>query len=277
MVMAQRTAHPAKQNARTPRHGKNSTKVRSTIFIVACIAVWELVFHVFPISPLILVPPTAIARSFYKLLLHGNLVYHFSISMIEFLEGFILAAVVGIGLGVLIGMNKTLRDYLDVSISALYAMPIIAISPLLIMWFGIGAASKVAVVFSVSVFSILISTSAGVQAVDANFIETAKCFGLSRKQVFFKVLIPSSLPFIISGLRLGLGRGLIGVVVGELFAARAGLGYLIYTASQVFDTATLLVGVVIFSIVGVVGTEFLKWLEDYIAPWRKLARAGIGE
>ena len=249
------------------------TRVRSTVFIIMLLIAWEVVCRIFHVSPLVIVPPSQVAGAFLRLLSQGELLYHVYISMAEFIQGFLLAAVVGISVGIALGVNKPLRDYLDVTISALYAMPIIAISPLLIMWFGIGTGSKVAVVFSVAVFNILINTTSGVLSVDKNFIETAKCYGLSRTQIFLKVLIPAALPFIITGLRLGVGRGLIGVVVGELFGARAGLGFLIYSASQVFDTATLLVGVLIFAVIGVASTEFIKWIEDRVAPWRRLARA----
>jgi NitT/TauT family transport system permease protein len=136
------------------------------------------------------------------------------------------------------------------------------------MFFGVGLESKVALVFSVSVFPIIVNTFAGVYSADAGLVEVARSFNATRLQVLFKVLIPFSLSYIVTGLRLGVGRGLTGVVVGEFFFANAGLGFLVALAGQTFNTSLLFAGVLVFAAAGVAITGGLKWLEGKLAPWR---------
>jgi NitT/TauT family transport system permease protein len=127
----------------------------------------------------------------------------------------------------------------------------------------------VAVVFLSGVFPVLVNTTTGIQATDPKLIEVARSFGFKRLQIFWKVLLPSAVPFIIAGLRLGVSRSIVGVVVAELFGSRAGLGYLILTSEQVFDTASLFLGVLLLASSGVAAVELLKFIERKVAPWRQ--------
>jgi NitT/TauT family transport system permease protein len=136
---------------------------------------------------------------------------------------------------------------------------------------GIGPSSKVAVAFLLAVLPIIINTSAGIRTTDQNLVDVARSFAARRGQVFRKILIPYALPFIIAGLRLGVGRAIIGVVVGEFFGTRAGLGYLILTSSQLFDTSALFVAVVILAGAGILSVIGLQKLERWLAPWREYA------
>ncbi|MBI4322520.1 MAG: ABC transporter permease [Chloroflexi bacterium] len=247
---------------------EHRSKFRAVISIIAVSLLWEVVARYIVNSALILVPLTSIWSAFVKLLMTGELQKHVWVSFQEFGLGFTLAAVAGIVLGILMATSDVVRDYLDPWVSALYATPTIALAPLFILWFGIDIASKIAVIFLAAVFPILINTYAGIQATDNTLIEAARSFGASRMQIFTKILVPSALPFIIAGLRLGVGRGLVGVVVGELFGARAGLGFLITVSGQVFDTAGLFVGVLFLAIAGVIAVEGLKRVEHHMAPWR---------
>ncbi len=135
--------------------------------------------------------------------------------------------------------------------------------------------SKVALVFLSAVFPILVNTLTGVRVTDPELVEAARAFGARRRDVFVKVLIPAAVPFIVAGLRLGVGRGIIGVVVGELLGATAGIGYMLYTAGQTFDTAAVFVGVVIIGLFGITSDVALKWLETRLAPWRLSAERGL--
>ncbi len=188
---------------------------------------------------------------------------------VERLWGFLLAAAIGIVLGILIATSDTVHDFVDPWISALYSTPTVALAPLFIVIFGIDTPSKIAVVFLLAVFPIVINTATGIRATDNVYLEAARSFCASRNQIFTKVLIPSALPFIVAGLRLGIGRGLVGVVVGELFGARGGLGFLILTSSQVFDTAGLWVGVFVLAGTGILSVLLLQKLERRMAPWRE--------
>jgi len=249
-------------------YDQNRPRIRAVLSILAGFALWEIVAEKIITNRLIVVPFSAVMKALWKLAITGELWHHFYVSAAEFVLGFFLAAAVGIFLGFLMGTNTWFRESLEPLVSALYATPLVALIPFYILLFGIYMASRVALVFTVSVFPILISTSAGLLSVDRNLLEVASSFSATRKQVFFKIQIPAALPFIVSGLRLGVGRALTGVVVGELFFATAGFGYMISIAGQTFDTPMLFVGVLIFALAGVLAIGLLQKLEKRMAPWR---------
>jgi NitT/TauT family transport system permease protein len=198
----------------------------------------------------------------------GELQTHIWISFLEFAGGFGLAAVAGILSGVGLAASRTARGLFDPWISMLYATPILALGPLFVLWLGIGLASKIAIIFLTAVFPITINTLVGLTTTDRLHVEVARSLGASAGQIYTKVRIPSATPFIIAGLRLSVARALVGVVVAELFGSRAGLGFMIMTASQSFDTAALFVGVGILAVAGVGSVYALKSLEKALAPWR---------
>jgi NitT/TauT family transport system permease protein len=243
-------------------------RVRTLLSILAGLTLWEIAGRL-TANPLFFVPPSEVAVAFWKLLQSGQLARDSWVSAQEFFIGFGLAVLAGIPLGILIATSRLASAYVEPWMNGLYATPTIALAPLFLLWFGIDIWSKVAVVFLSALFPIVINTATGIESTDRNVLEAARSFNASRNQVFRKVLIPSAIPFIVAGMRLGVGRGIVGVVVGELFAARAGLGFLIITASQVFDTAGLFVGVVVLAVAGIVSMELLKMLERRIAPWRE--------
>ena len=241
---------------------------RALVGFLALVFVWELVARYLFTNALVIVPLSKIWDAFLKLARSGELWKHTSVSLQEFALGYAAAAIVGILLGLLLATNQRMRDYVEPWVSFLYAVPLVAVAPLFIVAFGIGIMSKVIVIFLVAVFIILVNTEVGVLSTDPHLIEAARSFGATRTQIFRKVLLPAALPFIIAGLRLGMARGLVGVVVAELFGAKAGLGFLILASSQVFDTASLFVGVLVLAIGGYLGVELLKWIETRLAPWR---------
>jgi NitT/TauT family transport system permease protein len=136
------------------------------------------------------------------------------------------------------------------------------------LWFGIGLTAHAAVVFIVVFFPVLINTFAGLTTTDPVLIEVIRSFNASKWQIFAKVRFPAAVPFIVTGLRLGVARGLVGVVVAEMFGSSAGVGFRILVSGQAFDTASLFVGILILALAGVVGVELLKLLERRLAPWR---------
>ncbi|NLS07701.1 ABC transporter permease subunit [Rhizobium sp. P32RR-XVIII] len=154
-------------------------------------------------------------------------------------------------------------------ISGLYATPTIALAPLFILWMGVGIWSKVVMVATLVIFPVIINTEAGLRTTSVNLIEMVRCFGANPAQVFMKVSLPSALPFIFAGLKLGIGRGLIGVVVAELFGSRAGIGQLISQAADAFNMPQLFAGVVLLAIAGVGMTSAFSWLEGRLLHWRK--------
>src|SRR5206468_9135363 len=160
------------------------------------------------------------------------------------------------------------RYALDPFITFLYATPRIVLLPLFIIWFGIGVESKIAVVFLGAIFAILINTTAGVRNLDANLVKVARSFGASDFQLFRTIALPGSVPFILTGLRLGLGHALTGVVVGELVAAQAGVGLMMATAGATFQTSKVFVGLVIVASTGVIMTYALSKIEQRFQSWK---------
>ncbi len=231
-------------------------------------ALWEAAAQFVVRDKLFLVAPTAILVRTGELWQQGELQKHLVTSGVEFAAGFGAAAVIGILIGLLLATNRPARTALTPWVNAVYSTPLIALAPLFILWFGLGLFSKIVVVFLVAVFPVLVNTQAGVESTDEGLIETARAFSASRRQIFTKVLLPSAVPFIVAGLRLGVGRGLVGVVVAELFGARAGLGYLITVSSQIFDMGALFAATLILAAAGMVSTELIRVVERRIAPWR---------
>jgi NitT/TauT family transport system permease protein len=153
--------------------------------------------------------------------------------------------------------------------TALYTTPRIAFAPVLLLWFGIDMASKIAIVFLGCVFPILINSFYGMRVVSREFVEVGRSFRLSRSRLFLKILLPASVPFILSGLRLAVGRGLTGVAIAEWFGATEGLGYMIFFAGQTLNIPILFVCVAVFALLGILGFQILKIIEELATPWRK--------
>jgi NitT/TauT family transport system permease protein len=163
--------------------------------------------------------------------------------------------------------SVTMKQAFQPWVSGLYATPTIALAPLFILWFGIGIWSKVIVVISLVLFPVTINTEAGLRTTSERLIEMLRSFGATRRQIFYKISLPSALPFILTGLKLGIGRGLIGVVVAELFGSRAGLGRLISQSADAFNMPELFAGVVILAVAGIVMTAGFSWFEVRLVPW----------
>jgi ABC-type nitrate/sulfonate/bicarbonate transport system permease component len=267
-----RRAREAREPGRLRRlHQDHRAAIRGITAIVVVLGAWELIAQTLMADSVSLAAPSAIAAEYVRLAESGDLWRHISMSGREFLFGFLLAAVVGVTVGLSMGASRAVRDYADPLVSALYATPVIALGPLFILWMGIGIESKIAVVFILAVLPIVINTETGIRTVDRHLLETAHAFSATRMQMFRKVMLPAALPLILTGLRLGVGRGLLGVVAGELFAAQAGLGYLVLASSQVFNPAGVFVGITCLAFAGIVSMIFLRRVEKRLAPWREEA------
>jgi NitT/TauT family transport system permease protein len=182
--------------------------------------------------------------------------------------GFGLAIVSGLAVGTAMGMFRAVRRILDPYVSAFYAMPTVALIPLVIIWLGLGFEAKVFLTWLVAVFPVIINAEIGVASVPPAFIETARAFGCSRWQVFRRVILHATVPFFIAGVRLGLGRALVGVVVAEMFTALTGLGYMIVLYGNTFRTAELFVPILVLAVISIAITNLIQRLERRIAPWR---------
>ena len=242
----------------------------TTLVVVLC--AWEILARTVLTNRLFFAPPSDVALAAMRLWESGELQRHIWVSFSELIYGVLLAIVIGTAIGIVVGISQRVRDYTEIYITALYATPLVAVAPLLILWLGIGIASKVAVVFLTAVFPILINTISGVRATEALLIEVAQSFCATRRQIVAKVVLPSALPYILTGIRLGIGRGIVGVVVGELFGSQAGLGFLISTSGQTFDVPSLFVGIVTLAVAGVGLTFAAELVERHVLRWRRSVR-----
>jgi NitT/TauT family transport system permease protein len=240
-----------------------------TLSVVGGLLLWELVSRVLVANALFLAAPTQILAAIVALANSGELWRHIGISGIEFLLGYAIASVIGIALGFAMASSAVAKRMLQPWISGLYATPTIALAPLFILWLGIGIWSKVLVVIFLVLFPVTINTEAGLRTTSDRLIEMLRSFGASKRQIFFKVSLPSAVPFILAGLKLGIGRGLIGVVVAELFGSRAGLGRLISASADAFNMPELFAGVVVLAFAGIIMTAGFTWLEGKLVPWTK--------
>jgi NitT/TauT family transport system permease protein len=237
-------------------------------FMAALFALWELVTALGLEPPILLPSPADVAAAFRDLFAAPDVWADFAASGQELLYGFALAAVVGIVLGLAIGWYARLGYLLDPFVTFLYAIPRVALGPLLIVWLGIGLSSKVALVFLTTVFPVLVNTASGVRSLEAHLVRVSRCFGASDLQIFRTVALPGSVPFILGGLRLAVGQSLIGVFVAELLGAQHGIGALIENAGQQFQTGTVFAGLVIFAGAGMLLSSLLRWLENHFDAWR---------
>ncbi len=229
---------------------------------------WELAERTGLVDPLFFSSPSLIAARLYGMVADGSIWPHVRASAAVVGAGFASAAVVGVPIGLAMGQSAILRGTLEPYIAAIYASPTVAFLPLMIIWLGIGLPSKVALVFLGCVIIIVVNTEAGVAQVDRRLIETAKSFMASERQILGMIVLPSALPFILAGMRLAMGRALLMVVVAEIYASNAGLGYLIFQAGGYYDTAQVFVGVAILATAGVILNAALRALERTLAPWR---------
>ena len=234
-------------------------------FVVAILIVWEIIAPF--ISPIFFTSPSKIAIAFYETTVSGELPYFLVQSLEVMVYGLVTAIVVGIPLGVAMARIRQLDWALDLPINALYAMPLVAVVPLLVLWFGIYLKAKIIVVFLFAVFPILINTYQGVRECDKGMIEVAQSFRSSEWRMWQDVLLPFAVPYIIAGLRLAIGRGLIGMIIAEFYTTISGLGFMITKYANVFEMDKTFVPVIVLMVLGVSLTTLLKWFGRRIAPW----------
>lgn len=252
-------------------------RILGTTAVVIFLTLWEFmggawsVYNPIPalrINPMFMSAPSLVAKAGYNLFSSGEIWNDLRVSGIEFAWGFALSVFFAIPFGIGCGWYKKMAYIFDPFIDAMNATPRVALLPLIIIWVGIGVGSKVAIIFLGAIFPIMISCREGVKTTPSNLLNAARSFGASEWQIFKTVVLPSTWPFLLTGLRLGVGRALIGVMVGELYAATAGIGFMITVAGATFQTDKVFVGVLVFSIAGVACNEILTKMEKRFAAWR---------
>jgi len=244
-------------------------KILGTASVVLFLTIWELVGNTFQlINPMFMSAPSLIWNAAVQLFVSGEIYNDLYVSGIELFWGYFLSVAFAIPFGIMIGWYKKIAYIFDPFVNAMNATPRVALLPLVIIWLGIGILSKVGIIFLGAVFPLLINTRDGVKTTPHNLLTAARSFGASEWQIFKSVVLPSTVPFILTGLRLAVGRALIGVMVGELYAATAGIGFMITVAGATFQTDKVFVGVLVFAISGMALTEVIDRYEHRFDKWR---------
>jgi NitT/TauT family transport system permease protein len=230
------------------------------------ILAWEIFGR--DINPVFGSYPSAIAVAFWQLLKSGQLLAALAQSMQAFVVGYGLAVLVGVPLGLLIGRSRVLEAAIGVFITGAYAMPLVALVPLLVLWMGLGFTVKACVVFLMAVFPIVINTWLGVRAVPKTLIEVGKSFVASDFTIMRRIILPATIPYIMAGIKLAVGRGVVAMVIAEFFTAISGLGAIIINAANSFDTARMFVPVIVLMVLATALNSFVGFVERKVAPWQ---------
>jgi len=237
--------------------------------VAGVLLAWEAFVRGRGIAPIYLPAPSSIATYLFRMIADGSMLYHLGVTLLRIVAGFLVAAVAGVAAGVFMGMSPTVARIADPWIAALYPLPKISLIPLLIIWLGTGEAYKILISAVTAFFPIVISTYAGIRQADAGLIKAAEDLGATRRQIQMKVVIPSAIPSIFAGFRLGMGVAIILVVAAEMIggSGRSGMGYLLINAGQVMETEKVFASLIVLAVVGVVVTKLQEWIDGRVAPW----------
>jgi len=239
-----------------------------TLAVVLFFAAWQAIFLVVPFNPLFISKPSLIASGLVDLITSGDLLRDLAVSAVPFLYGFSAAFVIGVPLGIVMGWRVRIGYALDPLMTVFYASPLVALAPLVVIFFGVGVGGKTLIIFFLSVFPFIFNAYAGVHAVDRLLINVVRSLGGSERDLYFKVIFPSVLPYIVAGARIAVGRALIGVLVGEFFAASEGIGYAISRFGDIFALDRMFACIITIMVIAVVLTEGIRWTERTAFPWR---------
>jgi ABC-type nitrate/sulfonate/bicarbonate transport system permease component len=236
---------------------------------VALLVIWQLMSWLEMLDARFIPSPITIFEGGVVLIRSGELWTHLSVSLLRLAAGFVLGTIPGIAIGLLMGLSRYVRAALDPIVAATYPVPKIAILPLIMLYFGIGEASKIVMIAIAVVYLVLINTMVGVMTIDAIYFDVAKNYNAPWRKLFTRVIIPGALPLIFAGLRLSLGVSLIVIVSAEFVAAKAGIGYLIWSSWETLVIENMFVGIIVITVLGVLTTFLLKELERVLIPWRR--------
>jgi NitT/TauT family transport system permease protein len=252
-----------------PAAGRDGARLAGVAAVLGLVLLWEGGTRLGLVSPLFLPPPTAVAAEAARMLASGELARHLGVSVARILTGFALGAALGTAAGLLLGASRLAEAIGNPLIAATYPIPKIALLPLLILWLGIGEAPKVAMIALGVFFPVAINTYAGVRDTEPLMVKAATSLGAARAQVLAKVVLPSALPMILAGYRLGAGIALLLVVSAEMINATSGIGFLILHAGDLMLTGKLMVGLALLSLLGLASAWGLRALETHLVPWRQ--------
>lgn len=244
----------------------NSRFGTNVISIVSLAVLWEVTGRIMDST---LIPPLSrIGAAWWKLLASGKLAANLTLSLTTLAAGFFLAVAIGIIIGLLMGRFRAVEHFLDLYVNVLMSAPTTAFVPVLIMWFGLGVESRIAVVFLFAVFVIIINTMTGVKQVDSVLVEMARSFGAKEKEIFFKIILPAAMPAIMAGVRLGMGRAVKGMVTAEMLLTLTGIGAMIMQYGSSFATDSLFAVILTILIIAMITMQAVQWLDRRLTGWK---------
>ena len=265
----------------TPREAWNRygswvvTVVNLTIFF----CVWEAITRAGLVNPLFLPKASAMFETMWEGLtttappgsvISGSILDHLLYTLRDLSMGLGIACLIGIPAGLVMGGNRYVETVLSPYVWAFSSLPRIALVPLFVLFLGFTIKMQVTIIVLSAVFPIIINSWAGVKTTEKSLLSAAKVFGANRRQLYLKVVLPYTLPFIVSGIQQGIGRGLVGVIIAEIFGGSQGLGYLIQRSADTFDSALMYAVLFLLAVVSLTLVQITRWLEAYVAPWRRL-------
>jgi len=237
------------------------------VLIVAVLAFWEVAAGTFA-DEFFISRPTVVAVKFWQLVSSGRLFEHGWITLVETLAGFALGAATGIGVGLLLGRNETLAQLLDPILTSLYSLPKVALAPLFIMWFGIGMEMKIILTATIVFFLVFLNTYSGVRSVSGELVEILRLMGARERHLVTKVIMPSAIQWVFTGLKLSVPYALIGAIVGEIMASNRGLGYLLQDAAGQLDTGGVFAALIAIVFLALCLQTAVKATEKLLMPWK---------
>ncbi|WP_019914225.1 ABC transporter permease [Paenibacillus sp. HW567] len=242
--------------------------IRGLVLPVFILAIWQLLSQLGWVSEQLFPSPWSIFKDFADLLRSGELLHHLRVSIVRALLGFLIGGLLGLMLGLFVGLFRRAEEYLDPTVQMLRTVPLLAITPLFILWFGFGELSKVLLIGMGAFFPLYVNTFLGVRTVDSKLFDVAKVLEFSRYSLIRKLVLPSALPQVLLGLRLSLSTAWLCLVVAELMGADQGVGYLIQDARSFMRTGVVFVGIFIFAAVGKLTDSMVRLLERKLLGWR---------
>jgi NitT/TauT family transport system permease protein len=244
----------------------NSQLRINVISIISLAILWEIAGQT--LDSVLIPPLSKIASAWIRLLISGKLLANLLMSLWTLAAGFFLAVIVGVLIGLLMGRFRAVEHFLDLYINTLMSAPMTAFVPALILWFGLGIESRIAVVFLFAVFVIVINTMTGVKQVDRTFVEMGRSFGAREAEVFFKIILPAAMPAIMAGIRLGMGRAVKGMVTAEMLLTLTGIGAMIMQYGSAFATDALFAVILTILIVAMITMKLVEAVDQWLTGWK---------
>jgi ABC-type nitrate/sulfonate/bicarbonate transport system permease component len=241
----------------------------SIISPLALLLLWDVLVRLGVIDARFFPAPSTVATTLWAMAKSGELWINTEASLVRLFWGFLVGGIPALGLGIAMGLSPLLRAIVEPLIAATYPIPKSAIMPLILLIFGLGEASKIAMVAIGVFFPVAMNAVTGVLEINKIYLDVGRNYQASRWQVFRTIALPGALPFIMTGIKLGVGLGLILIAISEMLGAKSGLGYLIWNAWQILDVNVMYVGLFMIALLGFLFTHVLNALERWIVPWRK--------